>query len=112
MVKTETTIEYLKQYAPAKRLIRFMTDTHQLSTNEAEKRNIANTILEKERLVDEIYNLVFRLPVGLEVVILNLRYIEDMSVKEVCLTLHISKATYHKHHRNAIQLIEEMRSEK
>lgn len=89
-----------------------MTDTHQLSTNEAEKRNIANTILEKERLVDEIYDLVFRLPVGLGVVILNLRYIEDMSVKEVCLTLDISKSTYHKHHKNAIQLIEEMRSEK
>lgn len=89
-----------------------MNDAFENATDEAEKRSIANAILEKQRLVEEIYDLVFQLPIGLELTIINLRYIDDMSVKEVCLTIPISKATYHKHHKNAILQIKEMRSSK
>ena len=109
---TEEIKSYLQQFAPAKRLIRFLGETLDNCTSEAEKRQIANTILEKERLVDEIYSLVFRLPVGLGQTIIYLRYIDDMSVKEVCLTIPIAKSTYHTHHKNALKLLKEMRDKK
>lgn len=108
----EETRLYLKQFAPAKRLLRFMNEAMENCTSEAEKRSIANVILEKERLVDEIYNLVFQLPNGIEVVILDLRYLNDMSVDEVCSTLYISKSTYHSHHKKALKKLAEMRSKK
>jgi DNA-directed RNA polymerase specialized sigma subunit len=109
---TEKTKLYLQQFAPAKRLIQFMNDALENCASETEKRQIANIILEKERLVDEIYNLVFQLPIGTELVILDLRYINDMTVEEVCSTLYISKSTYHKHHKNALKLLKEMREKK
>lgn len=87
-----------------------MNDALENCTSEIEKKQIANIILEKERLVDEIYNLVFRLPVGLGLTIINLRYIDDMSVDEVCSTLYMSKSTYFKHHKNALKLLAEMRN--
>ena len=109
---TEEIKSYLQQFAPAKRLICFMNDALENCTSEIEKKQIANIILEKERLVDEIYNLVFRLPVGLGLTIINLRYIDDMSVDEVCSTLYISKSTYHTHHKNALKQLKEMRDKK
>lgn len=109
---TEEMKLYLQQYAPTKRLVRFLNETLDNCTSETEKRQIANTILEKERLIDEIYDLVFRLPVGLEQTIIYLRYIDDMSVKEVCLTIPISKSTYHTHHENALKLLKKMRDKK
>ena len=89
-----------------------MNDALENCTSEIEKKQIANIILEKERLVDEIYNLVFRLPVGLGLTIINLRYIDDMSVDEVCSTLYISKSTYHTYHKNALKQLKEMRDKK
>lgn len=89
-----------------------MNDAMKNCTSETEKRQIANIILEKERLVDEIYNLVFQLPVGTELVIADLRYLNDMSVEEICSTLYMSKSTYHKHHKNALKLLKEMRDKK
>ena len=81
-------------------------------TNATEKQQLSTIILEKERLVDEIYGLVFSLPVGLGLTIINLRYLENMSVDEVCSTLYISKSTYHLHHKKALRLIEEIRDKK
>ena len=81
-------------------------------TSETEKKQIANIILEKEQLVDEIYNLVFQLPNSTELVLLDLRYLNNMTVEEVCSTLYISKSTYHLHHKKALRLIEEMRDKK
>jgi hypothetical protein len=107
---TEETKLYLRQYAPTKRLICFMHEAFENSTSETEKRQIANIILEKERLVDEIYNLVFQLPNSTELVLLDLRYLNNMTVEEVCSTLYISKSTYFKHHKNALKLLAEMRN--
>lgn len=112
MKLTEQTKLYLRQYAPTKRLIRFLGETLDKCTSEAEKRQIANTILEKERLVDEIYNLVFRLPNDIGLAIVDLRYLNDLSVDEVCSTLYISKSTYHTHHKKALKLLKEMRNKK
>lgn len=109
---TENIKEYLQQFAPAKRLISFMNSALDNCTSEIEKKQIANIILEKEKLVDEIYNFVFQLPVGTELVIIELRYFNDMTVEEVCSTLYISKSTYHTHHKKALKMLKEMRDKK
>lgn len=106
---TDDIKSYLQQFAPAKRLVRFMKEALEHCTSETEKRQIANIILEKERLIDEIYNFVFQLPNGTELVIIDLRYLNDMTVDEVCATLYMSKSTYHEYHRNALRLLKEMR---
>ena len=109
---TEEIKSYLQQYAPTKRLIRFLNDALNNCTSETEKCQIANTILEKERLVDEIYNLVFQLPNNIGLAIIDLRYLNDLSVDEVCSLLYISKSTYHAYHKNALKLLKEMRDKK
>ena len=87
-----------------------MHEAFENSTSETEKKQIANIILEKERLVDEIYNLVFQLPNSTELVLLDLRYLNNMTVEEVCSTLYMSKSTYFKRHKNALKLLAEMRN--
>lgn len=112
MIFTEETKAYLNQFAPAKRLVQFMKEAQKNCKSEAESRQIANIILEKERLVDEIYNLVFQLPDSTELVLLDLRYLNDMSVEEVCSTLFMAKSTYFKYHKRALKMLKEKRCEK
>ena len=81
-------------------------------TNATEKKRLSSAILEKERLIDEIYDLVFSLPVSMELTITNLRYIEGLTVDEICSTLYISKSTYHLHHKEALKQLKEMRDKK
>ena len=103
---------YLQQFVPAKNLICFMNDALVNCTSESEKRHIKHIIREKEKLVEEIYNLVFRLPDGIELTLINLRYLNNMTVEEVCSTMFISKSTFHAHHKKALRLLKEMRDKK
>jgi DNA-directed RNA polymerase specialized sigma subunit len=109
---TEEIKSYLQQFAPTKRLIRFMNDALANCTSESEKRHIKHIVREKEKLVEEIYTVVFRLPDGIELTLINLRYLNDMTVEEVCSTMFISKSTFHTHHKKALQLLKEMRDKK
>jgi DNA-directed RNA polymerase specialized sigma24 family protein len=110
---TENAKAYLKRYAPAKRLVQFMKSTLENCTSETEKKQIKKVISDNQKLIDEIYALVLQLPADAETLLLiDLRYIQDMSVEEVCSTLHISKSTYHTYHKNALKLLKEMREKK
>ena len=86
-----------------------MNDALENRTSETEKKQIEHIILERERLVKEIYDLVFRLPVSDELVLVELRYINDLSVEEVCAEMHISQSTYFKRHKSALKKLTEMR---
>lgn len=109
---TEEIKLYLLQFAPAKRLICLMKDSLERCTSDTEKEQILSVIADKEKLVKEIYDLVFRLPDSIMLEIVELYYFEDKSVYEVCSTLHISKSTYHAHHKKALKQLKEMRDKK
>lgn len=112
MINTEQTKLYLQQYGITKKLIAELHRQFDEAENETEKRRIAETIVEKERIADEIYNFVFQLPNSPELVVIDLRYLNDFSVREVCRSLYIAKTKYFKLHKSALQKLTEMRENK
>ena len=105
----EETKNYLLQFAPAKRLIRFLKATLENCVSESERVQIEGLIADREQLIIDIYSLVFQLPNTIESDIISLRYLEDKSVDEVCSALFIAKSTYHNHHNIALQILTEKR---
>lgn len=108
----EETREYLRQYMVAKRLLEELNEQYEQAKTSTEKGLVVKERRKVEKITNEIHNLVFTLPVSLELTLIEMRYLKGMSTRNICRKLDISRAKYSAHMQKAVAQLKETRESK